>query len=271
MLEQTRPDGHGRARGLVSSRVSGKRVDAATFAPSSALAEFVETYWMTRWNLDGQAPHVAELITDPCVHVAFEAGKSRVVGVNTKLFRRELSGSGLIRAVKLKAGAAKVVLPHGSIAAWNDTVTPLREVFSQTERLERRVLSGTDQQGFAALEKWLRTVMQPADSQVRLAIAVVERITRSADVTTVKQVCSLAGLSTRPLQRLFRDFVGVSPKWVIRRQRLRDVALRLERGGSASLAELAADLGYADHAHLTRDFKRATGRAPSAFARAVWE
>ena len=64
MLEQTRPDGHGRARGLVSSRVSGKRVEAATFAPSSALAEVVETYWMTRWNLDGQAPHVAELITD---------------------------------------------------------------------------------------------------------------------------------------------------------------------------------------------------------------
>lgn len=269
MLEQTRPDGHGRARGLVSSRVSGKRVEAATFAPSSALAEVVETYWMTRWNLDGQAPHVAELITDPCVHVAFEAGKSRVVGVNTKLFRRELSGTGLIRAVKLRAGAAKVLLPRGPIAAWNDTVTPLREVFPKA--VERLVLSGTDQQAFAELEHWLHATMRPVDSEVRLAVGVVERITRSTDITTVKQVCALAGLSTRPLQRLFRDFVGVSPKWVIRRQRLRDVALRLERGGSGSLAELAADLGYADHAHLTRDFKRATGRVPSVFARAVWE
>lgn len=269
MLEQTRPDGHGRARGLVSSRVSGKRVEAATFKPSSALADVVETYWMTRWDLEGQPPHVVEVLTDPCVHVAFEAGKSRVVGVNTKLFRRELSGAGLIRAVKLKAGAARVLLPPRSVATWNDTVTPLREVFPKA--VERHVLSKADQQGFAALEAWLLATMRPVEAQVRLAVGVVERITRSTDITTVKQVCSLAGLSTRPLQRLFRDFVGVSPKWVIRRQRLRDVALRLERGGAASLAELAADLGYADHAHLTRDFTRATGRSPSTFARVVWE
>lgn len=224
---------------------------------------------MTRWNLDGQPSHLVEVLTDPCVHVAFEAGKSRVVGVNTKLFRRELSGAGLIRAVKLKAGAARVLLPQRSITAWNDTVTPLREVFPKA--VERLVLSGTDQQGFAELERWLHATMRPIESQVQLAVGVVERITKSTDVTTVKQVCALAGLSTRPLQRLFRDFVGVSPKWVIRRQRLRDLAQRLERGGSASLAELAADLGYADHAHLTRDFKRATGRAPSEFARAVWK
>jgi AraC-like DNA-binding protein len=271
MLEQTRPDGHGRARGLVSSRVSGQRVEAATFAPSPALAGVVETYWMTRWNLDGQPSHLVEVLTDPCVHVAFEAGKSRVVGVNTKLFRRELLGAGLIRAVKLKAGAGRALLPQRSITAWNDRVTPLREVFSGAGALERRVLSGTDQQGFVELEAWLGATLRPGDAQVRLAVGVVERITKSTDVTTVKQVCGLAGLSTRPLQRLFRDFVGVSPKWVIRRQRLRDLALRLERGGSASLADLAADLGYADHAHLTRDFKRATGRAPSEFARAVWK
>lgn len=270
MLEQTRPDGHGRARGLVSSRVSGQRVASATFAPSPDLASLIETYWMTAWSLDGQPPHVAEVLTDPCVHVAFEAGKSRVVGVNTKLFRRELTGSGRIRAVKLKAGAAKVLLPR-SIATWNDTVTPLREVFEGAERLERRVLSGAEQQGFAALEAWLRKTLRPIDADVRLAVGVVERMTRQTEFTTVKQVCALAGLTTRPLQRLFRDCVGVSPKWVLRRLRLRDLAVRLERGEAASLAELAADLGYADHAHLSRDFKRATGRTPSHFARAVWK
>lgn len=270
MLEQTRPDGHGRARGLVSSRVSGARIVSATFAPSPDLADVVETYWMTAWNLEGQPPHVAEMLTDPCVHVAFEAGKSRVVGVNTKLFRRELSGAGCIRAAKLKAGAATVLLPK-PITTWNDTVTRLREVFTVATRLEGRVLSGTDQQGFAALEAWLRKTMRPVDPQVRLAVGVIERITRTPDVTTVEQVCALAGLSTRPLQRLFRDVVGVSPKWVLRRQRLRDLAVRLERGESTSLAALAADLGYADHAHLARDFKRATGRSPSTFARAVWK
>ena len=78
-------------------------------------------------------------------------------------------------------------------------------------------------------------------------------------------------MTIRPLQRLFRDYVGASPKWVIRRHRLQEAAVRLERDGGGSLAALAAELGYADHAHLSRDFKIATGRSPSEFARVVWE
>lgn len=47
--------------------------------------------------------------------------------------------------------------------------------------------------------------------------------------------------------------------------------MRLERDGGGSLAALAAELGYADHADLLRDFTIATGRSPSEFARVVWE
>src|SRR5579872_1554903 len=36
-----------------------------------------------------------------------------------------------------------------------------------------------------------------------------------------------------------------------------------------SLAELAAALGYADHAHLGRDFKRTVGQTPRAFGRSA--
>jgi AraC-like DNA-binding protein len=33
-----------------------------------------------------------------------------------------------------------------------------------------------------------------------------------------------------------------------------------------SWAEIAADLGYADQAHLTRDFRAAIGQTPAAYA-----
>jgi AraC-like DNA-binding protein len=69
---------------------------------------------------------------------------------------------------------------------------------------------------------------------------------------------------------VFRAHVGATPKHVIRRTRLQEVALRLERGDAVSLSRLAAELGYADHAHLARDFKGATGKSPSAFGRDVW-
>jgi AraC-like DNA-binding protein len=67
---------------------------------------------------------------------------------------------------------------------------------------------------------------------------------------------------------MFMDYAGVPPTWVIRRYRLLDAAEAVRDGAAVSWAELAAGLGYSDQAHLTRDFRAATGQAPAAYARA---
>ena len=58
--------------------------------------------------------------------------------------------------------------------------------------------------------------------------------------------------------------MGVSPKWVMRRARLHDAAERADGGEPVDWAALAADLGYADQAHLTRDFTVTIGVPPAA-------
>lgn len=273
MLEETRPDGHGRARGLVSNRASGERLRARTFAPRPDLRAVVDYYWSTSWDLRGQAPHVAELLADPCVNVVLEEGRSRVVGVSTRIFRRELTGAGLIRSVKLRAGAARALLRHQTIAELTDRMIPLETFFHDVRELEAAVLSPEeDQTAFARLEAWLEAhIHNDPDPRTTLAASIVERITREPVLATSGQVAAAVGMSTRHLQRIFHDEVGASPKWVIRRVRLQEAALRLERGELASLAALAAELGYSDHAHLTRDFTAATGRSPTTFMRTVWE
>src|SRR6266699_434040 len=77
-----------------------------------------------------------------------------------------------------------------------------------------------------------------------------------------------AGMTARTLQRLFADYVGVSPKWVMRRARLHEAAERADSGEPVDWAELAADLGYADQAHLTRDFTVTIGVPPTRYAAA---
>lgn len=69
----------------------------------------------------------------------------------------------------------------------------------------------------------------------------------------------------RTLQRLFPRLVGVSPLWVIRRRRLQRVAERMDGDTDGNLAELASELGFADQAHLTREFRRVIGRPPGAY------
>jgi AraC-like DNA-binding protein len=93
----------------------------------------------------------------------------------------------------------------------------------------------------------------------------VARITADTSLCRVGDLAAALGLPVRRLQRLFTDYVGVSPKWVMRRARLQEAAVRAERGGQVDWASLAADLGYADQAHLTRDFTATIGVPPARY------
>ena len=70
----------------------------------------------------------------------------------------------------------------------------------------------------------------------------------------------------RGLQRLFAEYVGIGPKWVIRRYRLHEVTARMAAGRAIDWAALAADLGYADQGHFIRDFKTMFGEPPTWYA-----
>jgi AraC-like DNA-binding protein len=55
---------------------------------------------------------------------------------------------------------------------------------------------------------------------------------------------------------------------VIRRYRLHEAAARAAEGAGLDLVGLAAELGYSDQAHLTRDFTATIGVPPAKYARA---
>ena len=94
----------------------------------------------------------------------------------------------------------------------------------------------------------------------------VARIAADQGLRRVAQLADVCGMSERRLQRLFADYVGVSPKWVMRRARLHEAALRADTEGEVDWAALAAHLGYADQAHLTRDFTATLGVPPTQYA-----
>ena len=97
-----------------------------------------------------------------------------------------------------------------------------------------------------------------------------ERATQDPNLMRVEALAAEAGVNVRAVQRLFRQHVCAPPKFVIRRARLQEAARAIEREPTGvSLAELAARLGYADQAHMSRDFNSVTGRTPRAFARSV--
>jgi AraC-like DNA-binding protein len=71
--------------------------------------------------------------------------------------------------------------------------------------------------------------------------------------------------SPRTLQRAFHERLGLSPRTVTRILRLQEALAWLRAHPASTLAEAAFHSGYADHAHMTREFRELTGKPPSAF------
>ena len=75
-----------------------------------------------------------------------------------------------------------------------------------------------------------------------------------------------AGVSLRSLQRLFSEYVGIGPKWVVQRFRVLEVAARAH-SGEVDWAAVAAELDFSDQAHLVRTFRDVVGAPPATYAK----
>ncbi|SDH11802.1 Helix-turn-helix domain-containing protein [Dyadobacter soli] len=89
----------------------------------------------------------------------------------------------------------------------------------------------------------------------------------SNGTTPVGQVAAAAHATVRTLERKFKQSSGFTVKDVSGLIRFEQVRNKLWNDPDANLAGLAHELGYADQAHLTREFKKYSGTTPAAFAR----
>lgn len=78
---------------------------------------------------------------------------------------------------------------------------------------------------------------------------------------TVAQMCEHTGMAPRALQRWFVTNVGVAPRHYLRLLRFQATLERLPK--EIGLAHQAADRGFADQAHMTREFRTFAGATPN--------
>ena len=80
--------------------------------------------------------------------------------------------------------------------------------------------------------------------------------------TQVAGVASDVGWSTRHLEQRFRGELGITPKAAVRITRF-ERSVDAARDPRRRLADVAADCGYADQAHLAREWRDLAGLPPS--------
>jgi len=191
------------------------------------------------------------------------------------LFTRSLAGLGQAFGVRFTPGGFRPFW-QAPISQLTDRVVPAARLFGpRAEQTRQAIIRDPDLDvdaddagmiGYA--EALLCSVLPERDPLAEQVAALVSRITDDPGLRRVDQLSAESGMTARTLQRLFADYVGVSPKWVMRRARLHEAAERADSGEPVDWAALASDLGYADQAHLTRDFTVTIGVPPARYAAA---
>ena len=123
-----------------------------------------------------------------------------------------------------------------------------------------------DQERFAQAAAFFADRLAAPSAEQLAATAVVERARDDEAIVSVADLARACHWSMRHLQRLFAEYVGVTPKWAIRRYRLVNAAERVARQREVRWDLLAHELRYSDHSHLVRDFTSVIGMSPARYA-----
>jgi len=242
------------------------------YDPPADLAGLVQRFWIPVWSVDPGHRAEQRVLQYPCALVVVARDYARFYGVAAGLSTTTLIGDGWAVGVMCEP-AGGWLLARRSMAEFKDRYADVVDVLGDAGAVLARevraamsmpTLVGSHTAAMSLMNAALRTFLPVDDEgiQVNQVVAFVEQ---HPDVLRVAQVCERFDLSERALQRLVRRRVGLSPKWLIQRRRLHEASALL-RDRPGSLAEVAAELGYADQSHFIRDFTGSVGAPPNRYA-----
>jgi AraC-like DNA-binding protein len=231
--------------------------------PSASLREAVACYWVSV-TPPHHGPAVASVMPDGCTDLIWQRSRGAfIAGPDTAPAPTQLPAGTVLVGVRFWPGAGGPALG-----------VPLAELRDQRVEVADCLpgLAGqlpadlTPERAFNAMASACHQFVAagPPDRMVRHATKLL-----ADGQTTVAGLCGTLALSERQLRRRFDDAVGYGPKTMQRVLRFRKVLAQLAVTPDADLATLAAQSGYSDQAHLTRETSRLAGMPPAALARTL--
>lgn len=211
-------------------------------------------------------PLVQENLPFPSVHIVFEKGNTKIFGVVSGKFSKALEGKNRVFGIKFRPGAFYPFY-RKPISGFTDKTLTLEEVFGiPSLPLEEEVFSMDSEEELVRFaEKFLYERLPEEDKIVETINRIIEEISNKREIVKVEDIVEFYGLNKRTLQRMFQQYVGVGPKWVINRYRMFEILDRVSE--RTDWADLALELGYFDQSHFIKDFKRMVGLSPEEYSK----
>ena len=234
--------------------------------PSPELAPYLSAVWIQE-VAPGAAPYAHRTVPNGGVELACRIGSlPRLAGPQTGPTEDVLEPGAIVVGIRFRPGAAPSVLglPAAELV---DLGVDADELWGARAAAlgERLAATASPQDALRLLEAEVAALLA-AGAPGRpdpIAIEAVQRLLpwRGDDVGSLPRALHI---SERQLRRRFQAAIGFAPKVLQRMLRFQGF-LALAQGldhAPDGLARLAAEAGYADQSHLTRESIRLAGRSP---------
>jgi AraC-like DNA-binding protein len=244
-------------------------IDFRRYPVTGEAAALVRHYWLVDYAFPPGASHDVPILVYPACNLVIEHDRARLYAPTPDLTVQHLESRGFAFGVLLQVATGFRLAGRPVEDFVGDSTDFSNEpVVSEV----RGILSAGDDTGLwhpaaiAAFERWLTARIPVLTADDRLMNEIAAAIETDASLTRVDELATRFGLTPRRLERLVARYVGLTPKWMIQRRRLQEAAARLGASSTTDLSGLAAELGYADYPHFSRDFAATVGMTPRDFA-----
>ena len=227
----------------------------------AALRDAVACAWAQ--VTDSSAERAGLVLPDGCTDLIWEQGRGAyVAGPDTGPVATTMAAGTLVLGVRFRpsAGGPALGIPLSELRDLRADLADLRPA-------QARQLTAALDPEVAAARMLDMTAALVADGAPDPEVTWAARLLRDP-AARAEDVAAEVGLSLRQLRRRCQAAVGYGPKMLQRVLRFRRfVACVDARPDVLDLAAIAAEAGYADQAHLTRECGRLAGLTPAALAR----
>jgi AraC-like DNA-binding protein len=237
--------------------------------PPASLREVILSFWTLRTTEHCPASIEHTVWPDGCASlcvVLLPRGRSFAIGIQARADARVMTVHHGSRywGIRFWPDSASAVFGVPAASLVDGPVPP--QLASSMSSLVNALGNPGVADGWHILEGWsLENIprWRELDPVVRAALRHIVLTNGSARVS---EVADAVGIGLRQLQRRFAKTTGLTIKAYSRVRRLRS-ALARQLAVDEPISKTAAERGYADHAHLAREFAELTGMAPTSVLR----
>lgn len=276
-------DHQARGRSIRADESSGvlhpqnlSRYHARWIEPDPAVREIADQYWHVHWQMDAAEVIDQAIIDLPAVTLSVETGDVPadlvITGLHRHAWHRSITGTGDVFAIRLRPAGLAVLSDRRPVDLADRTIALTAGVDARLHRLMRDVAhhDTPEARAHAADELIAAQQREHALPQAHLlANRILDEIRSRAFHRTGAPLAEHFGVSERTIQRALARTLGIGPKQAANRIRLQEAAKAIALQETVDLAGVAAQLGYTDQAHLTHEFRTATGTTPGAYRRTL--